>query len=178
MWKPSRPNSDYICNELVNRIPLVDLRMRAYRFLGLQLEDVATTLIMLHAELTAPSNIHIGSRSSIGRHTLLDGRGGIRIGCDVNISSYSLLITGTHDPGSPDFDAAFEPISIGDRAWLGTRAMVLGGVTIGTGAVVAAQSVVTKDVAPYTIVGGAPARYIRDRPGGLDYELSWRPDWM
>ncbi len=55
--------------------------------------------------------------------------------------------------------------------------MVVGSVTIGEGAVVAAGAVVTKDVDPYMIVGGVPARPIRERARDLTYELSWRPDW-
>ena len=70
-----------------------------------------------------------------------------------------------------------EPIVIGDRVWIGMNATVLGGVTIGEGAVVAAGSVVTKDVPPFTVVGGVPARPIKDRERELTYRLAYRPNW-
>ncbi len=54
------------------------------------------------------------------------------------------------------------PIVVGNRAWIGFNVIILKGITIGEGAVVAAGSVVTKDVAPYTLVAGNPARYIKD----------------
>jgi acetyltransferase-like isoleucine patch superfamily enzyme len=67
---------------------------------------------------------------------------------------------------------------VGDRAWVAQNALVLPGVTIGEGAVVAASSVVTNDVAPYAVVGGAPARHLRDRPRELTYELLLRRNWL
>jgi carbonic anhydrase/acetyltransferase-like protein (isoleucine patch superfamily) len=80
----------------------------------------------------------------------------VAIGPDVLIrDSDSHLITGSDRK-------ATEPIHIGDRVWIGARAVILKGVTIGDGAIVAAGAVVTKDVAPGTLVAGVPAKYIRD----------------
>jgi maltose O-acetyltransferase len=107
----------------------------------------------------------------------LDGRGGLSIGAGVNISSYSLLVTGTHDPYARDFGGRLAPIAIGDYVWLATRVTVLPGCSVGTGAVVAAGAVVTGDVAPYTIVGGIPAKRLGDRPRDLDYGATYRPNW-
>jgi maltose O-acetyltransferase len=78
----------------------------------------------------------------------------------------------------PDFVESFAPVVIGDRVWIGLRALVLGGVTIGEGAIVAAGAVVTKDVAPYTIVAGVPAVSVGERTRGLRYELDYRPNWL
>jgi len=75
----------------------------------------------------------------------------------------------------PLFPEAFAPITICDYVWLGSRAMVLPGVTVGEGAVIAAGAVVTKDVDPYTVVGGVPARPIGTRRQDLGYELTYRP---
>jgi maltose O-acetyltransferase len=63
----------------------------------------------------------------------------------------------------PLFPATYKPIVIGDYAWIGMRATILGGVTIGEGAVVMAGATVTRDVPPYAVVGGVPARVIRYR---------------
>ena len=76
-----------------------------------------------------------------------------------------------HDPL---FLEALAPIVVGDYAWLGSKAMVLPGVKIGKGAVVAAGAIVTKDVSPFTVVGGIPARPIGERPRHLRYELNHR----
>jgi acetyltransferase-like isoleucine patch superfamily enzyme len=72
--------------------------------------------------------------------------------------------TAQHDWQSADFAYVSAPVRIGDRAWICSRSIILPGVTIGEGAVVAAGSVVSKDVAPWTLVGGNPARKLRDRP--------------
>jgi maltose O-acetyltransferase len=75
------------------------------------------------------------------------------------------------DPTFPDF---YRPISIGHHAWIGIRATILGGVTIGEGAVVMAGAVVTRDVPPYAVVGGVPAKVIRERtPRNLNYTIDF-----
>ena len=59
-------------------------------------------------------------------------------------------------------DMTFKPIRIEDKVWLGANVTILQGVTIGEGAIVAAGAVVTKDVAPRTVVGGVPAKFIKN----------------
>ena len=112
--------------------------------------------------------------SSVGDHCFLDYRGSIFIGKNVNISSQVLILTGDHDPQDKYFKSRGRSVIIDDYVWLSTRSMILPGVTIGKGAVVAAGAVVTKDVLPYTIVGGIPARKIGDRNSDLDYNVSFR----
>ncbi len=178
MRRDQLPTVEYLLNHAVNRVPFVGARMRLYAAAGMRIEDPARSLIMLHTEVHDPRQIAIGSRTSIGRNCLLDGRGGITLGRNVNISSFTLLITGTHDVHSQDvFLASYRPIVVGDRAWIATRATVLGGVTIGEGAVVAAASLVSRDVEPFTIVAGVPARPIGKRSAELTYELGWRASW-
>jgi acetyltransferase-like isoleucine patch superfamily enzyme len=167
----------YVLNHVVNRIPFVALRQRAYAALGVRLEDHSTGMIMLHTEVNDPEDLSIGSHCIIGRACVLDARGGIKIGRSVNIGSGASLQTGKHLVDSPDFAYEFLPIVVGDRAWIAEGARILAGVTIGEGAVVAAGSVVTKDVEPYTVVGGVPARHIRDRPRDLRYTLNYRANF-
>jgi len=94
----------------------------------------------------------------------LDGRSNIIIGNNVDISSETNIFTWEHDIESPIFDSKGAPVIIGDWVYVGTRSTILPGVTIGEGAVVAAGAVVTKDVEPWTMVGGVPAKFIKKRP--------------
>jgi putative colanic acid biosynthesis acetyltransferase WcaF len=172
------PPTEWILNHLVCKIPLVSPRMAAYARLGVDLVDHRTGIIMLDSFITAPKNLRIGRNSSIGRSCVLDARGGIDIGENVNIGSYSRLQGGKHDINAPDFAGVKGSIRIRDRAWIAEGATLLGNITIGEGAVVAGGAVVTKDVEPYTIVGGVPARPIGERSRELTYELAFRPNWL
>lgn len=79
-------------------------------------------------------------------------------------------MSGGHDMNSPSFEGRHRPIVICDYAWIGVGATILQGVTIGEGAVVAAGAVVTKDVDPYIVVGGSPAKVIGKRNEHFDYK--------
>lgn len=105
---------------------------------------------------------HPWERGLSQRRLSLPGPGGITIGNGVLIGHNVVLATLNHDP-APARRAWLHPapIVIGDRVWIGSNATVLPGVTIGDGAIVAAGAVVTKDVAPNTVVAGVPARLLR-----------------
>lgn len=176
--KQHLPPPEAFLNHMVNRIPLAALRMRCYAFAGVRFDDPRTGVIMLGTEVWKPSRLSIGVHTIVGRGCLLDARGGLRLGRSVNVSSFTRFMSAKHVVDDPDFEAAFAPIVVGDRAWIALGATVLGGVTIGEGAVVAAGAVVTRDVDPYTIVGGVPAFPIGNRNRDLRYELSYRPNWL
>jgi acetyltransferase-like isoleucine patch superfamily enzyme len=83
-----------------------------------------------------------------------------------------MILAGTHDIHAPRFNDVAGFVAIEDHVWIGARAIVLPGITLGRGAVVAAGSVVTKNVAPMTIVAGVPAKPVGVRdPAGTGYEL-------
>ena len=107
-------------------------------------------------------NITVGKNVFINACCKFQDQGGIRIGCDCLIGHNATLCTINHNL-DPDHrgDMTFKPIVIEDKVWLGANVTILPGVTIGEGAIVAAGAVVTKDVAPRTVVGGVPAREIR-----------------
>jgi acetyltransferase-like isoleucine patch superfamily enzyme len=97
---------------------------------------------------------------------LQSGQGGLAIGNNVLIGPNAVISTGNHDYEKTELPAIEQEfygkqIQIGDNVWIGSNAVVLGGVRIGEHSVVAAGAVVTKDVAPYTLVGGVPAKKIR-----------------
>ncbi|KWH59684.1 acyltransferase [Burkholderia sp. AU39826] len=120
-------------------------------------------------------HISIGDNTVINRYTYLDGRVPLTIGNNVNISHYTLIQTLTHDPQNPDFVCLCKPVVIEDHVWIGARAIISPGVRIGEGAVVGAGSVVTRDVEPYTIVAGNPARFIKERTRDLRYRSRYFP---
>ena len=170
------PTRDYLCNFVVNRLPILSSRMATYRRLGVRIGHQTT--ILMSVEMHRAEDVTIGRNTVINQHCRLDGRGGLLIGNNVNISSHVLLVAGTHDvQDGQAFSGCIKPIVIEDYAWLCTRSTVLAGVTVGRGAVVAAGAVVTKSVPPYAIVAGVPARKIGERNPDLNYDLVYEVSW-
>lgn len=159
------------------RLPLQRWRIAVARVLGVQFEAPRQAALMWAAEIWSPRRLRIGADCVIGPQVLLDARGGITLGRSVNISTGTRLMTAKHLIDEPDFPAVEEPIVVGDRVWIGLGATILGGVTIGEGAVVAAGAVVTRDVPAFAVVGGVPARVLRERSREQHYELAYRPNW-
>lgn len=130
--------------------------------------------IYYDCEIRSPHNITIGDGTIIGDHAILDGRNGISIGKNVNFSTRVSIWTEQHDHRDPWFRCdtqAKKPVVIEDRVWIGPNTIILHSVHIGDGAIIAAGAVVTKDVPPYAIVAGIPARVIGERNKNLRYEL-------
>jgi maltose O-acetyltransferase len=120
--------------------------------------------------------VHLGQRNVINFGCLFDGRKfSIRTGDDVSIGPEAAILSLGHDPQVADFSDRGGDVIIGHHVWIGYRAVVLPGVTIGDGAVVGAGAVVTKDVEPFTIVAGNPARKIGERNRDLRYSLDYEP---
>jgi len=117
-------------------------------------------------------NIEIGEDSLVGEFAFLDGRDKLKIGNHVDIASQVLIYNSEHDVESEDFQVTIAPVEISDYVFVGPRAIILPGVKIGKGAVIAAGAVVTKDVENYKIVGGIPAKEIGERKNkNLKYQL-------
>lgn len=152
-------------------IPSHRVRNAGYRRSGLRLDPSSS----LHgrAEIYHPEGVSVGPHTTIGDSAFLDGRSGLSIGARVNLGSHVRIYTRDHDPQSHDFAERGAAVTIEDYAWVSSHAIVLPGVTIGRGAVVAAGSIVTKDVPPLAIVGGNPARIIGQRQPDLSYRLGW-----
>jgi len=145
----------------VGHIPSHTLRNFFYRFAGIKLGRGAT--FHMWANFFQPKNITVGEGTVIGDHAFIDGRAKVTIGKHVDIASQVLIYNSEHDLEKEDFGAIEEPVEIGDYCFIGPRAIILPGVKIGKGAVVAAGAVVTKDVEAFSIVGGVPAGKIGGR---------------
>jgi acetyltransferase-like isoleucine patch superfamily enzyme len=166
----ARGGMELLLTHFIGFLPTHTLRRMLYRAaLGVSLDRGAH--VYRRVEVRGGKHVRVGARSSIGHDVILDGRGGLQIGADVNVSSQAAIWTMEHDPESPTFGVREAPVEIRDRSWLAFRCTILPGVTVGEGAVVGAGAVVTKDVDPYTIVAGSPARPIGVRRTDLSYEL-------
>lgn len=136
----------------------------------------ANSGVQLGCKFLNGRRVHLGQRNVINFGCLFDGRKfAIRTGDDVSIGPEAAILTLGHDPQSPDFADRGGEVIIGHHVWIGFRAVILPGVKIGDGAVVGAGAVVTKDVEPFTIVAGNPARKIGDRNRDLRYNLDYAP---
>lgn len=164
----------YVYNGCLSGFPLHWLR-RAY--LGSYLAGCGSkTWIQMGCRFLNGRKISLGNNNVINFGCMFDGRKfGIRTGDNVTIGPEASILTLGHEPQSTDFADRGGDVVIGNFVWIGYRALVMPGVTIGDGAVVAAGSVVTKDVEPYTIVAGVPAKKIGERRRDLQYELEYRP---
>ena len=161
----------------IGMIPSHAIRNFIYRkVLLVHMEEYV--IIYFGSEIRAPYNLRIGKGTIIGDKSILDARNGIEIGENVNFSSNVHIWTEQHDHRDPYFecnsDHSFKVI-IENRAWIGPNVTILPKVVIGEGAVVAAGSVVTKNVEPFTIVAGLPAKKIGERNKSLKYVFEDNP---
>ena len=115
------------------------------------------------AKVWQPWKLTIGDNSWVDGGISLYSVDEIKIGANAVISDGAFICTATHDISSPTFELQTNPVTIGDSAWVCAKSIVLPGITVGEGAVVGAGSVVTKEIAPWTVVGGNPAKFIEKR---------------
>ena len=145
----------------VGHIPSHTIRNIKYKFFGMKIGKGST--LHMWANFFDPKNITIGEDTIIGDHAFLDGRDKLKIGNHVDIASSVMIYNSEHDLSKDDFSAITAPVEIDDYVFIGPRVTIMPGVKIGKGAVVAGGAVVTKDVDPFTIVGGVPAKLIGER---------------
>jgi maltose O-acetyltransferase len=179
---------------LMGYIPSHTIRLFLYRHL-FRIAIGKDSSIHWRAEFNLPSGVEIGHNTIIGNDAFLDGRfkrvwkGGegkieryindflhpkkrpLKIGNNVSIAGEVRIYTMEHDIDDPHFQEIEGNVTIDDYVVIGTRVTILPGVHIGKGAVIASGAVVTKNVEPYTVVGGVPAREIKKRSEDVDYTL-------
>lgn len=115
------------------------------------------------ARIWLPSNVIIGASTAIGPRAILYSMAPIIIGDFVQISQGAHLCAGTHDVSDINFQLIARPIHIADRAWVAAEAFVGPGVTVSEGAVLGARACAMRDIAPWSIYSGNPAKFVRRR---------------
>ena len=160
----------------VGHVPSHYLRRFFYRLAGMRIGSGST----LHtgAKFYNPAGISIGQDTIIGEDSVLDGRDSITIGDHVDIASEVMIYNAQHNIHSADFEAERGKVTIGDYVFIGPRAIILPGVTIGKGAIIGAGAVVTKEVDAFTIVGGIPAKVIGERQNKDPHYRLGRAAWF
>lgn len=154
----------------VGCFPSHSVRKTFYRMAGIRIGKGST--VHTKASFYDPRNITIGDDTIIGEGTVLDGRASLTIGNHVDIASEVMIYNSQHDIESIDFAAVDKPVVIEDYVFVGPRAIILPGVTVGRGAIIAAAAVVTRDVPPHAVVAGVPAKVIGERKlKSLNYKL-------
>lgn len=160
----------------ISLVPSHHLRRFVYRALGAKIGK--NVVFHFRTEIRGIHRLKIGAGTIIGDNALLAAQRGLTIGENVNISSNVSIYSGAHDHRDPYFRSTAQttrPITVGNRVWIGSNAIILTGVNIGEGAVCCAGCVVTKDVEPYAVVAGIPAKKVNERPRDLRYVFKGMP---
>lgn len=157
----------------IGHVPSHTLRKFLYRIAGMQIGQ--RSYIYSGAEIRNAKGIRIGNDVIVGHNAILDGRCGLTIEDNVNLSTGVWIWTMQHDHNCPDFSAVGGPVVVGTHAWLSARTIVLPNLRIGQGCVVAAGAVVTKSTDEYHLYGGIPAKVIGVRSRDLRYRLGDAP---
>ncbi len=165
---------------IVGMVPIHHVRRIVYRLAGIKIGKGSA--IHMGARFYNPENIIIGNDSIIGEGVVLDGRAKLRIGDHVDIASEVMIYNSEHKIDSDNFAAADdviqERVEIDDYAFIGPRAIILPGVKVGRGAIIGAGAVVTRDVEPFSVVGGVPAKKIGERKNKNPTYILGRAAWF
>ena len=142
--------------------PLNPWRLFVLRVFGATL--YGNPFVHQRARIQIPWKLTMHDRAALGDRACAYSLGPIEIGARATVAQEAYLCTGTHDFADPTLPLQTAPIHVGEDAFVGARAFVLPGVTIGARAIVGAMSVVTRDVPPDAVAAGNPARIVKQRP--------------
>lgn len=161
-------------------VPIHHFRRLIYRLGGMKIGKGSS--LHMGMRFYNPRKIIIGKDTIVGEYSVLDGRAALIIGDHVDIASEVMIYNSQHDINEEDFanpeKVELGEVVIGDYVFVGPRAIILPGVKIGKGAVVAAGAVVTKDVEEFSIVGGVPAIKIGERKNKDPHYKLGRAAWF
>lgn len=154
----------YLNNHVVGALPFHGLRVLWYRHvMGICIERNANIQLGALFYGNTIAKVRIGEETLVGPRCVFNASAAIELGNNVRLAHAVEFYTADHDPDDPDFSMRADPIRVGHEVWIGSRATILRGVTIGDGAIIATGAVVTRSVEPFTIVAGVPARPIGKR---------------
>ncbi len=142
-------------------VPSSALRVLLLRCFGARIG--AGVVIKTRVEIKYPWHLSVGDHTWIGEGCWIDNLTSVRVGSNVCISQGAYLCTGNHNWSDPAFGLVVRPIELGDGSWVGAKATVLPGVTLGSCAVAAAGSVVARDIPPSEVHAGNPAAFVKTR---------------
>lgn len=162
----------FFFNTVITKIPFNFIRLFFLRFYIVLGKD---SNVCSHTKILSDSlrrcHIQIGDNCVINPECLLDGRGGnIIIKNNVDIARGTWIYTLEHDPQSDYYSTKSGDVIIEENVWIASRVIILPGVTIGMGSVIAAGAVVTKNIPPMSIAGGVPAKVIGIRKSKMQYK--------
>jgi maltose O-acetyltransferase len=141
------------------------IRTASYRLAGMSIR----TMNVQNGCTFKSRRVTIGRRSFVNADCVFDNQAAVIIGDECNIAMQVLFCTSSHSPGVPERRAGLEthePIRIEDGCWIGARATILPGVTVGAGCVIAAGAIVAASCDPHGLYAGVPARRIRELAPG------------
>jgi maltose O-acetyltransferase len=161
----------FLCNHVVNSIPSHTVRLFFYRKI-MKFKIGQKSYIFMGCTFDSAGNFNMGSESVVNSNCRLDTRGGIKIGNNVSISNDVIILTADHDMDTPSMLGRTKYVEVDDYAWIGTRAMIMPGVCVRNGAVVAAGAIATKNVEPFAVVAGVPAKLIKYRRSDTPYSYT------
>lgn len=160
----------YVLHSTSAHLPFHSLRKAIFTISGVKIGRGSA--LHMGVKFFEPRGVEVGEDTMIGQGTFLDGRAKLKIGDHVDLASEVMIYNSEHDLSDREFKAVNEEVVIENYVFVGPRAIILPGVHIGEGSVVAAGAVVTRDVPPYTIVAGIPAKKIGERKlRNLNYRL-------
>lgn len=166
----------WVTDHAIARVPFGSVRLVWYRAaMGFRIGPRSS--VLTDFKVAGRGNLSIGRNSVINNGCRFDNRFPIAIGDNVSITYGTMILTKGHDIDDPQFKTKGASVEIGDYAWICARVTILPGVKLGKGCVVLSGAVVSKDVPEYHVVGGNPARFIRERPRNQAYQLHYDP-WV
>lgn len=148
----------WLTNTFISNFPSSRVRKKWLKHCGMHINGDIKVFEGFH--IRNPKGITIENGVSIGPKVLLDGREGLHIGKSAVIAYEAIIWTLNHDYNDIHFCGKGAPVEIGEYAWICSRSIILPGIKVGKGAVVASGAIVTKDVPDWAIVGGIPAKVI------------------
>ena len=160
-------------NYFICYIPCWIIRKLFYRLAGMKIGKKSR--IHMGTKIISPKKISIGENTIINEACMIDGRGGLTIGCNVSISLYTMIISASHDKNSGTFEYYDKHTVIEDCVWIGARAIILEGSTLKERCIIGAGSVFKGSSEENGIYVGVPARIVGHRTLDNNYKLDFQP---